>query len=251
MLRLAVLAFLLAGADPAFDEFISWYKTYQGSFMPPEVMKAYTAKLKSDGVDAAEVQRRLGSIGKSISGMPVEFAALHFDRIYSAPQPPFKDAASQFLARAIEGRKPGRALDVAMGQGRNTLFLASQGWDATGYDISEGGMALARTRAAKLGLKLNAVRASHDEFDYGHEQWDLIVECYAFTNLSDAAYRKRVMDSLKPGGMLVIEGFGGGNQDVFVQGFKGLRFILYEDREDIADWGMQKQRLQKLAAVKE
>jgi SAM-dependent methyltransferase len=138
-----------------------------------------------------------------------------------------------------------------MGQGRNALFLASQGWDVTGYDISEGGMASANAAAAKAGLKLKTVVATHDQFDYGTAQWDLVVETFAFTNLSDAAYRKRVLDSLKPGGLLIIEGFGGGPPNMLLEAFRGLRVAVYEDRDDVADWGMQKARLNRLAAVKE
>ena len=33
--------------------------------------------------------------------------------------------------------KPGTALDVGMGQGRNALFLARQGWDVTGFDVCD------------------------------------------------------------------------------------------------------------------
>jgi hypothetical protein len=49
-----------------------------------------------------------------VSTIPREFAALHFDRIYRMPNPPFKAAASQFLVRMVQGRKPGKAPDVAM-----------------------------------------------------------------------------------------------------------------------------------------
>ena len=223
---LAVLAaaagLLFAGGEPSGDEifrdFVSWYKTYTGAFAPPVVQAAYEARLKDEGVAAPEIARRVELLRKRMAEMPREFAALHFDRIYGMDTPPFRTAASQFLVRMVEGRKPGRALDVAMGQGRNSLFLASAGWDVTGYDISEGGMAAANAAASRAGLKLKTVSASHDEFEYGVAQWDLIVETFAFTNLSDAAYRKRVIDSLKPGGLLVIEGFGGGAAEHPVRG---------------------------------
>jgi 2-polyprenyl-3-methyl-5-hydroxy-6-metoxy-1,4-benzoquinol methylase len=39
----------------------------------------------------------------------------------------------------VEARKPGRALDIGMGQGRNSVFLALKGWDVTGFDISDEG----------------------------------------------------------------------------------------------------------------
>jgi SAM-dependent methyltransferase len=202
-------------------------------------------------VPQPEVERRMGVIQKSVSTMPAEFTAVHFDRIYSSPDPPFKTDASQFLARAIEGRKAGRALDVAMGQGRNSLFLAGRGWDVTGYDLSAEGLARAGAQAQKLGLTIRTVQSSHEKFDYGREQWDLIVQTFAFTNLADEAYRRRVIDSLKPGGMLVIEGFGGGPKNVMMESFRDLRVVLYEDRPDVADWGLQQARLTRLAAVKE
>jgi hypothetical protein len=82
----------------------------------------------------------------------------------------------------------------------------------------------------------------------------LIVETFAFTNLADDAYRKRVIDSLKPGGLLVIEGFGNphpsGLRSPLLEGFKDLRLVSYESRDEIADWGMQKMRLERMAAEK-
>jgi SAM-dependent methyltransferase len=248
---LALLAFL-ANSDEIFRDFADWYKTYNGPIAPPVVTSAYEAQLKQTGIDAVEIARRIDLLRKRMADMPPEFAALHFDRIYRMETPLFRKSASQFLARMVQGRKPGRALDVAMGQGRNSLFLASAGWEVAGYDISEGGMAAAKQAATSAGLKIKTFRANHDEFDYGVEQWDLIVETFAFTNLSDAAYRKRVIDSLKPGGLLVIEGFGGGGaKNVMLEGFMGLRILSYEDSEDIADWGMQKARLLRLAAQKD
>jgi SAM-dependent methyltransferase len=194
---LALLTFAtslaLAGGAPTDDEifrdFVSWYKTYTGHFAPPVVTAAYEARLKEANTSPEEIARRVGILRKQMAAMPVEFAALHFDRIYRMETPPFRTVASQFLVRMVEGRKPGRALDVAMGQGRNSLFLAQAGWDVTGYDISEGGMALANAAAARAGLKITTVTASHDAFDYGTAQWDLIVETFAFSNLSDPAYR--------------------------------------------------------------
>ena len=260
---LAILAMILtasaaAATDPGdqqiFQKFLRWYKTYTGSFAPPEVAKAYQSRLNESGVAPAEAQRRIEVLQKLVSTMPREFAALHFDRIYSMPNPPFKAAASQFLVRMIEGRKPGKALDVAMGQGRNSHYLATQGWDVTGYDISEGGLEQARQLAEKAGLKIRTVTASHEEFDCGTAQWDLIVETFAFTNLADDTYRKRVIESLKPGGLLVIEGFGNPRpadlRIPLLEGFKDLRLVAYESRDEIADWGMQRMRLERMAAEK-
>jgi SAM-dependent methyltransferase len=80
---------------------------------------------------------------------------------------------NKFLAETIKGRKPGKALDIGMGEGRNALFLATQGWEVTGFDISDVGVQLARETAQKRGLKLETLVDDVDRFDYGRQRWDL------------------------------------------------------------------------------
>jgi 2-polyprenyl-3-methyl-5-hydroxy-6-metoxy-1,4-benzoquinol methylase len=244
----------IAGDKPAptpeVAHFLKWYDAYTGSFFPQDVLKAYQEGLAKEGLDKSEVDRRVGVVQAAIRSMPVEFTAIHFNKIYAAPNPPFRQEPSQFLIRIAGALKPGAALDVAMGQGRNALYLAGKGWEVTGYDLSPRGLQLADAAARDAGLSLKTVRASHDEFDYGKERWDLIVETYAFTNLEDAAYRRRVLDSLRKGGVLLIEGFGGPKNSL-LDAFKDLRVLYYEDREDVADWGMQKSRLTRIAVQKD
>ncbi|MBV9947401.1 MAG: methyltransferase domain-containing protein, partial [Myxococcales bacterium] len=89
------------------------------------------------------------------------------------------DRPSAFLVRMVSGRSPGRALDVAMGQGRNTLYLASQGWQVTGFDISDEALRQARVSAEARKLRIDIVNADMDTWDYGSERWDLVALIYA------------------------------------------------------------------------
>lgn len=77
-----------------------------------------------------------------------------YDKVYSEASDMFSAAPNAFMTRTIAGRKPGRALDVAMGQGRNSLWLASQGWAVTGFDISPVGIEVARKETEKRGLHI-------------------------------------------------------------------------------------------------
>ena len=137
-----------------------------------------------------------------------------------------------FLVRVVEGRKPGTALDIAMGQGGNALMLAQRGWEVTGFDISDLAINTAKDQAQKLGLKLNATVADLRTFDYGVGQYDMAVAIYANGFLRRA---DDVMRSLKPGGLLVVEGFhrdyfGGGLTDEVLRFLLGKMTILsYED----------------------
>jgi len=76
---------------------------------------------------------------------------------------------NRFLVQETEGLAPGRALDLACGEGRNALWLAAQGWQATGIDFSATALARGRAAAAergepasqwrRIGLLLNGVIA--------------------------------------------------------------------------------------------
>ena len=156
-------------------------------------------------------------------------------------------APNKFLAETIRGRKPGTALDIGMGEGRNALFLAAQGWEVTGFDISEVGVQLAREAARKRGVKLATFVDDVDRFDYGRQRWDVVVGMYMHALITRNA--AKIMDSLRPGGILVVEGF---HRDLNRQGLQGgplgyrsnellrafdrLRVLHYEDTVGLADW---------------
>ena len=67
----------------------------------------------------------------------------------------FNHNPNAFLVECVRNRKPGKALDVGMGSGRNALYLASHGWDVTGFDIADVGVVQARKKAKTLGVRLN------------------------------------------------------------------------------------------------
>ena len=157
----------------------------------------------------------------------------------------FSNAPNAFMVRMIAGRKPGRALDVAMGQGRNALWLASRGWNVTGFDISPVAIDEARKQAAERKLRIETMVAPYEQFDWGIEKWDLIVFSYFFPQ----AALPRVWDSLKPGGLILIEGFhidtakvrpvGGGYHDnELFKVMKDYRMLVYEDVQDRQEWGL-------------
>lgn len=175
-------------------------------------------------------------------------AATMWDGVYAKPEPIMNTFPNRFLASSVEGIKPGRALDIGMGQGRNSLYLASQGWDVTGVDISAKGIEIARKEASARKLKLNAVQAEFSTFDLGIDQWDLIGEIYQHGLI--VAYAERVVKSLRPNGLLIVEGFHKDVNDVGLTGqpigfevnellkafVPRLRIVHYEETKDFGDW---------------
>ena len=84
------------------------------------------------------------------------------------------------LIALAERLQPGRALDLACGTGRNSLYLAEHGWGVTALDGSEAAINLLRERANGAGLVVNARLANLQDrsFELAPGGWDLVVICY-------------------------------------------------------------------------
>lgn len=170
----------------------------------------------------------------------------------------FNHRPNKLLLAAIRDRKPGTAIDLGMGQGHNAIFLAQQGWLVTGVDLSNVAVDQAKRQAARLGLKLNAVVDDLSHYDLGKSRWDLIAMFYvhAWYHSAKPDSVRRLHQALKPGGLIVIEGFAGQESFMFqpnelLRDFSDLRILRYEDVEDEADWAPgEKSHIIRLLAEK-
>lgn len=110
------------------------------------------------------------------------------------------------LAEALAGLAPGRALDLAGGQGRHALFLALQGFDVELVDLSEEALAQAGEAAARLGVPLRTVR-SNLAFYEPAGGLQAAVAALAFhvpARHASLAAAARLGDALNSGGLLYL-----------------------------------------------
>ncbi len=187
---------------------------------------------------------------KTQNWVRIEKSRFKFDRLYSMTAPPFDQDANRLLARHAEDLPPGTALDIAAGQGRNSVFLAKKGWKVTAFDISGKGLEIAQAAAREAGVPLTTVRCSAQEFDYGHQVWDLVILVYAPIPFDDRDLLARIQDSIKPGGILLIDTpvmmHQPSDRHPRVPGdlekgelptlFPGLEVIRYTESEDTTEW---------------
>jgi SAM-dependent methyltransferase len=250
----------LPPAERAFERFRIWIAAQPVTARASagqrysELILKYRAYLKEGGFSDHEIDAQIEIVQKQ-SG-PLE--ADRWNRYFSAEKPAFNLNPNAFLVEMISDRKPGRALDVAMGQGRNSLWLAQHGWDVTGFDIADQAVAIANQNAAKVGVKIHTEVKSFDEFDWGENRWDLILLSYA----SGAQLVSQVERGLKPGGILVVEAFHddalkmlriGGS--LFGTGelphlFQGLRSLHYEEPIAQPDFAPRPVRVVRFCAQK-
>ena len=189
--------------------FLTWLESAP---LDADPVRAYLAQLRRDGASPSEVERQSAIITDLMSDRP-EAVELFFDRVYAEPvsgdsaQGGFSTEPSAFLAEAVRGATAGTALDVGMGQGRNAVYLAQQGWDVTGFDISSEALRAARANAERAGVQIHTVKASYETFDFGDRQWDLIVLAFAWAPVADSTFVARLYAGLRPGGIIVFEHF--------------------------------------------
>jgi len=107
-----------------------------------------------------------------------------------------------FLVENIGYLPKGRALDLAMGAGRNAVYLAKEGFQVEGVDISAAAVNKALSLAQESGVEI-ATRVADLEDDYHlpEETYDAII-CFYYLH---RPLIKEIRQSLKPGGVVVYE----------------------------------------------
>ena len=173
-----------------------------------------------------------------------------WNRKYEGTMYVYGKEPTAFLKEKLPLLKKGKALVLAMGEGRNAVYLAENGFDVTGVDISEVGIRKCERLAKERGVAVNSIVADLTDYDMGREQYDLVTNFYFY----DKSILPRVIESLKPGGIFIFETysrdhpkhskFGPKNPDYLVQPnalleiFKSLRILYYEDTVTELDEGM-------------
>jgi SAM-dependent methyltransferase len=129
---------------------------------------------------------------------------------YAVEEFVFGEAPNEFLASKRHLLpKSGKVLAVADGEGRNGVWLAQQGLDVLSLDFAPAAQAKARRLAERRGADLEFELEDVHGWTYPEDAFDVVVEI--FTQFSSPEQRVRKWDgikrTLKPGGLLLLEGY--------------------------------------------
>jgi SAM-dependent methyltransferase len=131
----------------------------------------------------------------------------HWDERYATEELIWKADPNRFLVEELDALAPGTALDVACGEGRNAVWLASKGWRVTGVDFSRAGLAKAKRLATDRGVEVTWVEADVVEWQPPTASFDLVVVMYLHLH---AERRRQALAhaaaALAPGGVLLVVG---------------------------------------------
>jgi rhodanese-related sulfurtransferase len=120
-------------------------------------------------------------------------------------QQPLGVGPSSFLVESFDLLPRGLALDLAMGEGRNAIYLATRGFDVDGVDASPRRVALARAAARRLGAPIRANVGNVEDGTYilPIDTYDVIV---VFNYLHRPLFSD-IKDGVVPGGVVVYQTF--------------------------------------------
>jgi len=114
---------------------------------------------------------------------------------------------NRLFAAEVEGIEPGRALDVACGEGRNAVWLAELGWQVTGIDFSDVALGKAAELARARGVEVEWVAADVLVHEPAPGAFDLVAVLYLQLPHDELARAlRRAARAVAPGGALIVLG---------------------------------------------
>jgi len=171
----------------------------------------------------------------------------HWDERYGTEELIWKAEPNRFLVEELDALPPGRALDLACGEGRNAVWLASKGWRVTGADFSRAGLAKAQRLATDRGVEVTWVEADVVEWRPPTASFDLVVVMYLHLL---AEQRRQALAhaaaALAPGGVLLVVGHDTAN---LLEGTGGPQdpAVLFGPEEIVEDLsGLQIERAEQV-----
>ena len=111
------------------------------------------------------------------------------------------------LVEQAAGLTPGRALDVACGEGADAIWLAEQGWTVTAVDVSPVALGKVREHALTRGVAVTTAAwdALGDDVPGAAEAFDLVTVSFLHVPVEDfAGIYRRIAAAVAPGGRLLV-----------------------------------------------
>jgi SAM-dependent methyltransferase len=133
-----------------------------------------------------------------------------WDERYSGTEFEWTTRPNQFVATELAGLTPGRALDLAAGEGRNAVWLAERGWRVTAVDFSRVGLEKGRKLSAARGVdeaRVDWIVADLRDYEPERGAYDLALIAYLQVSPQvRAAVLARAAAALAPGGTMFVVG---------------------------------------------
>ncbi len=121
----------------------------------------------------------------------------------------FGEMPNKYLVSQRSQLKSGKVLAIADGEGRNGVWLAEQGLQVDSFDFIESAVTKAQKLASSRGVEVNAMCSDWQSFDWKPSEYDNVVGIFfQFVEPEGRAeIFKKIDQVLKPGGVLILQGY--------------------------------------------
>lgn len=165
----------------------------------------FLANFSSAHANAADVQKNTGGFVnhatyEAVTGESADDDKSAWDNFYKNRTSAYGKDAIDFLKQHINKIPRGRAFVPAMGEGRNALYLAKNGFQVEGVDISQVAVQKALVDAKSLKVTIKASVEDLNQFHYQDAYYDLIVVSLFY----DKSLIPKFKQSLKKGGYILF-----------------------------------------------
>ena len=167
--------------------------------------------------------------------MNISMGREDWDHRYAGSEQVWTARPNRFLVAEAAELRPGRALDLACGEGRNAVWLAEQGWRVTGVDFSEAALEKARRLAKARGVTGEWVAADLTDYRPEPHAYELVIVFYL--QLPESSRRRIIRaaaDAVAPDGTLLLVAHDSSNLEL---GYGGPQHpaVLYTAGDVVSD----------------
>lgn len=152
---------------------------------------------------ADEIHPRGSNSYQMVTGDDSEEDRRRWDMVYNTRNYVFGKEPAKFLKDNIKLLPMGRVLDLAMGEGRNAVYMARKGYQVDGVDISEVGLRKAKRLAREYRVSINAINADLTHYKIKPETYDVILNI----DYLQRSLIPQIKIGLKKGGIVVFESY--------------------------------------------
>lgn len=131
-----------------------------------------------------------------------------WDQRYGQEAFAYGEAPNEYLKAKLAEIPAGKILFPLEGEGRNAVYAATLGWEATAFDQSIAGQAKAALLAQKNGVHIDYTLATMEQTQYPEASFDALALIFAhFAPEQRKQFHQQLASYLKKEGLLIIEGF--------------------------------------------
>jgi SAM-dependent methyltransferase len=150
-----------------------------------------------------------------------------WDQRFGSPEYLYGKQPNDFLKSNYKLIPNGKVLCIGEGEGRNSVFLARQGYQVTALDYSVAGLNKTETLAKENHVEIELIHADLTTYDSSDNVWQGIVSifCHIHKNLRHVVHQN-CFNSLKEGGFFLLEGYSPNQLKYNTGGPKDLDLLM-------------------------